>query len=266
MIHLKSKDEIERIRECGICSAELFKYLENYMKEGITTKELYRISEDFIIKKGFKPSFKGYMGYPSSICASVNEEIIHGLPCSRKLKSGDIVGIDVGIQKKGYISDSARTYAIGNISPNHKKLLKRTESFLYLAIMKIKAMVEINDISGTIEDLTRKYKDGVVYDYCGHGVGYKNHEEPEIPNYRFPGGKRKLKPGTVIAIEPMINMGEDGQFVLDDGWTVVTVDGEYSAHFENTVAVTENGYDILTINPDDLKSILQKYSNGVVED
>ena len=266
MIHLKSKDEIERIRECGIVSAMLFDYLNDYVKEGITTNELDRISEDFIIKKGCKPSFKGYMGFPSSICASVNEEVIHGIPCKRKLRTGDIIGIDVGIQKKGYISDSARTYSIGNISDTHKKLMKRTESFLYIATMKIKPMIEINEISGTIEDLARNYKYGIVYDYCGHGVGYKNHEEPEVPNYRFKGGKKKLRPGTVIAIEPMINLGADGQMLLDDGWTVVTVDGKYSAHFENTVAVTENGFDILTIHPDQFKTLTNKFSHGVLDE
>lgn len=261
MIFLKTKDEIERIRECGIISAMLFEYLSDYIKEGITTKELDMISEDFILKKGFKPSFKGYMGFPASICTSVNEEIIHGIPCSKKLKSGDIIGIDVGIEKNGYISDSSRTFIIGDAKPEHVRLVERTEEILYRATFKIKPYVEINEISGTIEDYARKYNYGFVYDYCGHGVGYKNHEDPEIPNYRFTNGKKKLKPGTVIAIEPMITLGEDGQFLLDDGWTVVTVDGSYSAHFENTVAVTEYGFDILTIFPEDLSKYLEKYLN-----
>lgn len=259
MIQIKSKDEIEKIRECGIISANLFKYLKNYVKAGITTKELDKISEDFIRKHKATPSFKGYSGYPASICASVNEEIIHGIPCSRKLKDGDIVGIDIGIEKNGLISDASYTFAIGNISKELQLLIERAEMSLYKAIKAVKGYAEINDIGGAIEDYINKFNYGIVRDYCGHGVGYKNHEDPEIPNYRTFNGKRKLKPNTVIAIEPMINLGTHETYVLDDGWTVVTADGKYSSHYEHTVAVTEDGFDILTIHPDDMVAIKEKF-------
>lgn len=261
MIHIKSKDEIEKIRECGIISARLFKELKKIIKPGITTQELDEFSENFIEKNGAIPSFKGYSGFPSSICTSVNEEIIHGIPCNKKLKEGDIVGVDVGVKKAGVISDSAKTFAVGKINKELELLLERTETSLYKGISKIKNGVDINSISGAIEDYVNQYGYGIVKEYCGHGVGYENHEEPEIPNYRFSGGKKRLKTGTVIALEPMINLGDEGDFVLEDGWTVVTIDGKYSAHFEHTISITDNGFDILTIEPEDKDIIYKKYFN-----
>lgn len=259
MVYIKTKDEIEKIRECGIIASNLFKHLTQYIKAGISTKELDKIAESFIRKNGAKPSFKGYKGFPSSICTSVNEEIIHGLPSNYKLKEGDIIGVDVGVQKNGLISDSAHTFPVGKISDETKLLLERTEQSLYKAIAAVKANTEINKIGGAVEDHANSFGYGIVREYCGHGVGYKNHEDPEIPNYRFPKGNRKIKAGTVIAIEPMINLGSGECFVLDDGWTVVTIDGFYSAHFEHTVAVTVDGYDILTILPEDLEKIKNKF-------
>jgi methionyl aminopeptidase len=259
MVYIKTKDEIEKIRECGIISSMLFNHLEIYMQPGITTKELDRISENFIRKNGAVPSFKGYMDFPASICASVNEEVIHGIPCNRKLREGDVVGIDVGVQKNGMISDSARSYAVGSLKKEHRELMDNTEAALYKGIKNVKNGNEINSVSGAIEDYVNKLNYGIIREYCGHGVGYKNHEEPEVPNYRFDKGKRKLKTGMVIAIEPMITLGDGGQFILDDGWTVVTIDGQFSAHFEHTVAVTDDGYDILTINPDDFGKIKEKF-------
>ncbi len=263
MINIKSKDEIERIRESGIISANLFKYLEAYIQPGITTRELDKISEDFILKNNATPSFKGYKGFPYSICTSVNEEIIHGIPSKQKLNEGDIIGVDVGIKKNGFISDSAYTYKIGKINREVNLLLERTEIALYKAISVIENNIEINKISGTIEDYINQFNYGIVREYCGHGVGYENHEDPEVPNYRFPKGNRKLKLGTVIAIEPMINLGSSECFVLDDGWTVVTIDGKYSAHFEHTIAITENGFDILTILPEELKEINNKLNKDL---
>jgi methionyl aminopeptidase len=260
MIYIKTKDEIERIRECGIISSKLLKHLEMYMQPGITTKELDKIAENFIRKNGAVPSFKGYMDYPASICVSVNEEIIHGIPCSKKIKSGDLVSIDVGIQKNGMISDNARTYAVGQVTRAHQELMDRTEISLYKAISKVREGGIINDISGTVEDYINRFGYGIIREYCGHGVGYRNHEEPEIPNYRFKQGNKKMKAGMVLAIEPMISLGDGGQFVLEDGWTVVTIDGKYAAHSEHTVAVTENGFDILTIEPEDLPKIKEKFS------
>jgi methionyl aminopeptidase len=260
MINIKSKDEIEKIREAGIISANFFKYIEKFIQPGIMTKELDKLAELFILKNKATPSFKNYKGYPSSICTSVNEEIIHGIPSSQKLKNGDVIGIDVGINKNGLISDSAYTFKVGKVTNEVEMLLKRTETVLYQAISKINNGVEINNISGTIEDYINQFGYGIVREYCGHGVGYQNHEDPEIPNYRFKEGKRLLKKGMVIAIEPMINLGSSECFVLDDGWTVVTIDGQYSAHFEHTIAVTENGFDILTILPEELSYIKKQFN------
>lgn len=259
MIRLKTKEQIEQIRENGIIAAKLFKYLKTIIYPGITTMEIDKISEVFIRDHKAIPSFKGFDGFPSSVCASVNEEIIHGIPCKRVLREGDIVGIDVGVLKGGMISDSARTFAVGEIAPEHQKLMNVTETSLYKAISKVRPGAQINDVSGTVEDYASQFHMGVVRGYCGHGVGFENHEDPEIPNYRFRQGKKKLMPGMVIAIEPMINLGDKDYFVLDDGWTVVTIDGAYSAHFENTVAVTEKGYDILTVEPEDLAEIKAKF-------
>lgn len=259
MIHIKSKSEIEQIRECGIISASLFKELEKLIKPGITTLELDKFAEDYIMKKKAKPSFKGYSGFPLSICASVNEEIIHGIPCKRKLKEGDIIGIDVGVEQSGLISDSAKTFSVGVIDKEIIKLIERTEKALYIGISKMCNGVEINRISGAIEDYISQFNYGIVKDYCGHGVGFRNHEDPEVPNYRVKGGNKRIKTGTVIAIEPMINLGDSGNFVLEDGWTVVTIDGKFSAHFEHTIAITEDGFDILTIDPDHKKGIEEKY-------
>ena len=198
MVLIKTKDEIERIRECGIISFMLFEYLKMYIQPGITTSELDKISENFIRKHKAVPSFKGYMDFPSSVCASVNEEVIHGIPHNKKLQVGDIVGIDVGVLKNGVISDSAYTYIVGDVDSETRLLLERTETSLYRGISKIKNGCEINHIGGAIEDYVKQFKYGIIKEYCGHGVGYQNHEEPEIPNYRFPRGNKKLKSGTVI--------------------------------------------------------------------
>ena len=264
MIHIKSKDEIERIRESGIIASNLFKYLKDFIAPGITTKELDKISDDFINKNGATPSFKGYNDFPSSICTSINEEIIHGIPSNQKLKNGDIIGIDVGIKKNGLISDTAYTFKVGKVESDIELLLNRTEKSLYKAISVIKNNIEINKIGGSVEDYITQFDYGIVREYCGHGVGFENHEDPEIPNYRFLKGNRKLKTGTVIAIEPMINLGSGECFVLDDGWTVVTIDGKYSAHFEHTVVITDDGFDILTIDPDDLNQLKNKFFDDII--
>lgn len=259
MIKRKTKEDIEKIRECGIISAQLFKYLKDYIRPGISTQEIDVIADSFIRSKGAIPSFKGYGGFPASVCISTNDEIIHGIPCKRVLKEGDIVGIDVGVGKFGVLSDSARTYRVGKVSDEVDKLLINTETALYKAISIIKNGIKTNEIGGAVEDYIKKFGYGIVKEYCGHGVGYKVHEDPEVRNYRHKRGGVSLKTGTVIAIEPMINLGTSKIDHLYDGWTVVTHDGKWSAHFENTVAVTEDGYDILTIFPDELESIKNKF-------
>jgi methionyl aminopeptidase len=261
VIYTKTNEEIEKIRECGAISSNLFTMLEDVIKPGVTTLDVDAIAEEYIRDHGAVPSFKGYSDFPSSICASVNEEIIHGLPSRRALEDGDVAGIDVGVQMNGVISDSARTFRVGSVSKEVDDLLNRTEEALFRAIFHIRHNCQINDIGGTIEDFITPFGYGIVREYCGHGVGYKNHEEPEIPNYRYARGRRKLKKGMVIAIEPMINLGDSSLFVLEDGWTVVTIDGKFSAHFEHTVAITENGYDILTLLPEQVKAFEDKYGS-----
>ena len=259
MITIKSDEEIEKIRECGKISASFFRYIESKIKPGITTKEIDRLAEEFIYDNGAFPSFKGYSGFPASICASVNEEVIHGIPCNRVLKDGDIVGIDIGIKKFGMISDSAKTFTVGTVSEQTVKLLNRTHISLYKGISAVSAGKPVNDIGAIIESYINQFGYGIVREYCGHGVGYENHEEPEVLNYKTNRTKKLLKKGMVIAIEPMINMGKKEVFVTDDGWTVSTKDRKYSAHFEHTVAVTDKGFDILTVDEQELnefKSVL----------
>ncbi len=251
MINIKTRDEIEKIKICGAISSAFFKYIEQFVKPGMTTKELDTLAETFLYDHGARPSFKGYSGYPSSICASVNEEVIHGIPCRRVLKNGDIIGIDIGVQKNGLISDSAKTFKVGEVSKEVEQLMKRTEISLYKGIAQVASGRFVNDIGTAIENYIKQFNYGIVRDYCGHGVGYSNHEEPEVLNYKSKNSKKILKTGMVIAIEPMINLGKREVSVCDDGWTVITTDSKYSAHYEHTVAVTDNGYEILTISPEE---------------
>ncbi len=247
MIRLKSRDEIARIKESCFLLAETFKELRKLVEVGITTRELDSFARDYIEKHGGKPAFLGYMNYPATLCVSVNEEVIHGIPGPRKLKENDIVGLDLGINLRGYYSDAAITVPVGNISKKKKQLLKVTEEALYLGIEKAVVGNRVSDISMAVFNHARKYNFGVVRQYCGHGVGFSQHEDPQVPNYPSGGPNPRLKDGLVIAIEPMINEGTWEVTVLDDGWTVVTADGKPSAHFEHTIAITSDGTEILTL-------------------
>ncbi len=246
MLKLKNKKDIEKIRLSGKILAETFEIIKEQLKPGITTKDIDNISYDYITKRKAKPAFKGYMGYPASICISINDEVIHGIPSSRILSEGDIVSLDLGVNLDGYISDSAITLPIGKISEKNELLIKVTEECLYKGIDMAITGNRVSDISKAVFTHAKKYNFGVVRDFCGHGVGFNVHEEPQIPNYIGSGPNPRLKTGMVIAIEPMINLGGDDIYILDDKWTVKTADHSFSAHFEHTVAVLENKAEILT--------------------
>ena len=221
-------------------------YLKPFLKEGITTKELDRLAEDFIRKQGATPSFKGYGGFPGSICTSINNQVVHGIPGNTKLKNGDIISIDIGACYKGFHGDSAWTHPVGEISDDKKYLLEHTEKSLYVGLEQVRAGNRIGDIGAAIEEYATSHNLGVVKELVGHGIGTNVHEDPEVPNYGKYGTGPLLKEGMVIAIEPMLNLGTADVYILDDDWTIETDDGKPSAHFEHTVAVTKDGYQILT--------------------
>ena len=246
MITIKSKREIELLRIAGNIVYQTHQYLKPYIKEGITTKELDKLAENFIRSKGANPSFKGYEGFPSTLCTSINSEVVHGFPSNRKLKNGDIISIDIGACYKGYHGDSAWTYAVGDVDEKTKKLLKDTEKSLFKGLAQVKPGNRIGDIGYAVEQYAHKHNLGVVRELCGHGVGTSVHEDPEVPNYGIPNTGPRLKEGMVIAVEPMLTLGNPKVFLHDNNWTVDTQDGSLSAHFEHTVVVTKDGYEILT--------------------
>lgn len=247
VIHLKSAKEIEAMRSASKFVAEILVELREKVREGITTAEIDRIAEDLTLKRKAKPAFKGYRGFPASICISVNEEVVHGIPSSRRvLRSGDIVGLDFGVVYDGYYGDAAMTVPIGKVSPEIEHLMRVTEQSLYKAIEQAVPGNFISDISAAVQRLADANNYGIVKEFCGHGIGRSLHEDPPVLNYVQNGKGPKIKPGLVLAIEPMINLGTDKVRVLNDGWTVITADGKPSAHFEHTIAVTPNGPEILT--------------------
>jgi methionyl aminopeptidase len=235
------------MREAGRIVAETHKLLSKAIQPGISTKELDQIAEDYIRSQGASPSFKGYNGFPGSICASVNEELVHGIPGPRKLREGDIISVDIGAQFKGYHGDSAWTYPVGAISDTARKLLEVTERSLYQGLALAKPDERLYTISHAIQSCIEADGFSVVREYVGHGIGASLHEEPQIPNYGIAGRGPRLKPGMVLAIEPMVNVGERFVKTLEDNWTVVTADGSMCAHFEHTIAITADGYEILTL-------------------
>lgn len=246
MISIKSEREIELLRKAGSIVHETRMYLIPFIKEGITTKELDTLAEDFIRSKGATPSFKGYGDYPASICTSINEEVVHGIPGKRKLRNGDIISIDIGACFKGYHGDSAWTFAVGEISPKKKELMLHTKESLFEGLKQVKPGNRIGDISHAIEEHAKKYNLGVVRELVGHGVGTSVHEEPDVPNYGKEGKGPLLKEGMVLAIEPMLTLGRRDICILDDDWTICTVDNSPAAHYEHTVVVTKDGCEILT--------------------
>ena len=246
MITIKSKDEIELMRHAGYLVSLTHQYLKPFIKPGITTGELDRLAEEFIISHDGVPSCKGYEGFPCALCVSVNDEVVHGIPGKRKLRNGDIVTIDMVIGYHGYQGDAAWTYAVGTISDKKKYLMEHTEKALYEGIKMVKPGNRIGDISHAVEEYAKSHKLGVVKELVGHGIGTEMHEDPDVPNYGKAGTGPKLKAGMVICIEPMLNLGSADVGILDDDWTIVTQDGEPAAHYEHTILVTDDGYEILT--------------------
>lgn len=246
MIICKSESELGFMREAGRIVAETHRLIAQSIEPGITTGELDQIADKFIRSQNAVPSFKGYNGFPYSICASVNEELVHGFPGKRKLNEGDIITLDIGAEYRGYHGDSAWTYPVGAISDEAKRLLEVTEGSLYAGLALVKPDVRLYTISHAIQQFIEDAGFSVVREYVGHGIGTELHEEPQIPNYGTPDRGPRLKPGMVLAIEPMVNAGTRYVRTLEDDWTVVTVDGSLCAHFEHTVAVTADGLEILT--------------------
>ncbi|MGE5675358.1 MAG: type I methionyl aminopeptidase [Mycobacterium leprae] len=246
MIILKSPREIEIMREAGRLVYEVHMAMAKIVAPGVTTRELDALAEKLIRAAGGVPTFKGYNGFPASICASINDEVVHGIPGKRKLNDGDVIAIDLGITYRGYVGDSAYTWPVGNVDPETLRLLDVTRGSLEKGIAECHPGKRLGDIGHAVQAYAEAAGFGVVRDYVGHGVGAQMHEDPQIPNYGPGGTGPVLKPGMVLAIEPMINAGTWEVRTLPDKWTVVTVDGRPSAHFEHTVAITENGPLILT--------------------
>ena len=247
MIHIKSTKEIEVMKSASRIVAEILLELRENVRAGITTADVDRMAEELTLKKKAKPAFKGYRGFPASICISVNEEVVHGIPSPKRvLKTGDVVGLDFGVIYDGYFGDSAMTVPIGRITPEVEHLVKITEQCLYKGIEQAVPGNFISDISAAVQRLADANNYGIVREFCGHGIGRALHEDPPVLNYVQNGKGPRIKPGFVLAIEPMINLGTEKVKVLSDGWTVITADGKASAHFEHTIAVTRDGPVILT--------------------
>lgn len=247
MISIKSAKQIEKMRESCKLTKELFLILEDKIKPGITTKELDTTAYNFYKKYGATPNFLNYNGYPATICASVNDEVVHGIPSKRELRDGDIVSIDMGCILDGWHSDAARTFAVGKISDEAQKLIDTTRESFFEGIKAVKHGVKLGDVSHTIQTFLEERGYGVVRDLVGHGVGRMLHEDPEVPNFGKAGHGVRLAAGMTLAIEPMVTAGDYHVNVLDDDWTVVTRDGSLAAHYENTIVVTRDGCEILTL-------------------
>lgn len=248
MIIIKSDMELTYMKNAGRVVAETLAMIEKVIKPGITTAEIDKLAETFIRSHGAIPSFKGYGGFPASICASVNDVVIHGIPSNRILKDGDIISIDCGAILNGYHGDAARTFPVGNISNEAQKLIEVTRESFFKAVEKAVVGNRLTDISSAVQKHAESMGYSVVRDFVGHGIGKSMHEDPQVPNYGVAGKGPKLVHGMVLAIEPMINMGSYKVKIKPDGWTVVTGDGSLSAHYENTVAITTNGPEILTLS------------------
>ncbi|KGO13184.1 type I methionyl aminopeptidase [Clostridium botulinum] len=248
MIIIKTDSEIEYMVKSGKVVAEALDTLEKHVKPGISTGELDRIAEEIILGRNAKPSFKGYYGFPASICASVNNEVVHGIPNKdRILNEGDIISIDCGAILNGYQGDAARTFPVGNVSEEAAKLIEVTKNSFFKGIEKAKVGNRLTDISAAIQEYVESYGLSIVRDYVGHGIGKNMHEDPEVPNFGRPGRGPKLSKGMCLAIEPMVNIGDFNVKVEPNKWTVVTVDGSLSAHYENTVAILDDGPKITTL-------------------
>lgn len=247
-IMLKTDSEIGIMREANQIVGETLILLKNSIESGITTLDLDQIAEKHCRKLGAKPAFKGYRGFPGSICASINEEVVHGIPSrKRKLRNGDVISIDFGVEYRGFFGDSAITIPVGRIDPQLKRLLEITRKSLESGIEEIRVGNRVSDISRAVQDVVENNGFSVVRQFVGHGIGSSLHEAPEVPNFYSGERSARLQPGMVLAVEPMVNMGSYKVKILKDGWTIVTADGKPSAHFEHSIAVTENGPLVLSM-------------------
>ena len=246
-VEIKTKDEIAVMRDAGRIVSEILDELEKAVAPGVTTWELDQLAEGLIHKKGAKPAFKGYLGFPCSLCASINYEVVHGIPSKkRKLAPGDLMKLDFGVVYRGYYGDAARTVPVGEVSAEARTLVETTRQSLSNAISAVINGNRIGDIGYAVQSFVETKGFAVVRDFVGHGIGKKLHEQPQVPNFGEPGTGMKLRPGMVLAIEPMVNLGTHQVEILEDDWTAVTLDRKLSAHFEHTVVLTENGPEILT--------------------
>ena len=239
MIIIKSKRELEAMKEAGKIVAGALEEVRKAIAPGITTVQLDQIAEEFILGQGATPAFKGYQGYPASICASLNDQVVHGIPGSTVLKEGDILSVDIGAFFDGYCGDAARTYPVGKVSPKALRLIEATKESFYKGLEFAREGYRLSDISHAIQTYVEERGYSVVKALVGHGIGQQMHEEPQIPNFGPPGRGPRLRQGMTLAIEPMVNEGTDQVRILDDGWTVVTQDGSLSAHYEHTIAITD---------------------------
>jgi methionyl aminopeptidase len=246
MIICRSAAEIEKLRRSGHLVRKMLEETREQVKPGVTTLDLEKFVERRLAQVGARPAFKGYRGYPCCLCASVNEQIVHGIPSNRRLNEGDIVSLDLGVIIDGYYGDAALTVPVGEISESLQRLLRVTEESLQLAINQARVGNRLGDVSSAVEGHVVSNGFSVVREFVGHGIGRELHEEPQIPNFGNPGYGPPLKEGMVLAIEPMVNVGGPGLRILEDQWTAVTADGAFSAHFEHMIAVTDNGPDVLT--------------------
>lgn len=248
MITIKSATQIHKMWEAGRITREALELLEQHVKPGISTAQLDKIAHDFILSQGAKPNFLHYNGFPGSICASVNDQVVHGIPSkSVVLKEGDIISIDMGAVKNGYHGDAARTYPVGKISAEAQNLIDVTRQSFFEGIKYVKHGAKLGDVSSAIQSYVEAHGYSVVRDLVGHGIGEALHEEPNVPNFGHAGRGVKLAAGMALAIEPMVNAGDWKVYVEEDDWTIVTADGSLSAHYENTIVVTKEGYEILTL-------------------
>ena len=247
VIIIKSHREIEQLKKSNAIVVEVFQKLKGVIAPGITTQELDQIAEEAILLRGAIPAFKGYRGFPATLCISINEEIVHGIPGQRRLKEGDIVSLDGGVNLNGYFGDAAITLPVGEVDREAQRLLEVTEKALYIGIGRAKAGNRLFDISYAIQTWVEGHGFSVVRDFVGHGIGKDLHEEPQIPNFGSPHQGPRLEKGMVFALEPMVNEGTHEVKILSDGWTVVTADGKRSAHFEHSIVITDGGAEVLSV-------------------
>ncbi|HHU77283.1 MAG: type I methionyl aminopeptidase [Caldicoprobacterales bacterium] len=247
MIVLKSRKELEIMREAGRITAGALRAVEEQVRPGVTTRHLDKLAEEYILLHNATPAFKGYNGFPASICASVNAQVVHGIPNDKPLEEGDIISIDIGAFYKGYCADAARTFPVGNISSEAAELIDAAKESFYESLKYSRLGYRISDISHAIQSYVESRGFSVVKSFVGHGIGQRMHEDPQVPNFGLPGMGPRLRPGMTLAVEPMVNQGTDEVEILEDGWTVLTKDRLLSAHYENTIAITEEDPLILTL-------------------